>query len=173
MIEPVECPHCYGRVIAMPDGECPSCRKNTQEPTETNRHRFCCFVDATLPDNCIVCGEWTTRREKIQHYASTNVPGGPGSDGLGGEQSALQGLLRLAFLPFGVFGLIFQLILRDERQKQSAHTTKLTIKVPKCRNCRTTETKALNADHIERFVVIAAHQDFIAAFDELEKRLNT
>jgi hypothetical protein len=56
--EIADCPHCYTRVIAMDDGTCPSCRKNSLDAQGVNLNFTIVRIrrSETLPKICFNCG---------------------------------------------------------------------------------------------------------------------
>lgn len=64
----VECPHCYNRVMAGPDGECPSCRRNVNDKTATDASMSSVYIAhlADVPPVCCGCGRRTDRYVKVR-----------------------------------------------------------------------------------------------------------
>src|SRR5688572_2101406 len=61
-----DCPHCFFRVLRLPDGTCPSCRGDMSVaktlPLTTVRIR----LGDELPPLCVACGQRTQRVATIQ-----------------------------------------------------------------------------------------------------------
>ena len=114
MIEIIECPHCFARVVPKSDNTCPSCRKNIKDMTnaDTDLTTVTLGPSATMPELCIICGQQTNRTYKY----TMEIPGGQDSKLI----STLLSLLRGRLLS----GLI-------KKQIQS-----IGIKLPVCNNCK-------------------------------------
>jgi hypothetical protein len=81
----VECPHCYGDVLPMADGRCPSCLADTRAAVGG------CFTKVSLqhqaqglPSVCMVCGMTTRRKMRFaqkarnERYVANPLQGGGG-----------------------------------------------------------------------------------------------
>jgi hypothetical protein len=58
-----ECPHCYTKVVPLPDSRCPACQENLLEGEGADRKLTSMVVpeSLTLPNYCYFCDATTTR----------------------------------------------------------------------------------------------------------------
>lgn len=87
----VECPHCFTRVVAKPDGRCRVCKLDTEDVrgTDPSRTSIRIVQGADLPPVCCQCGESTRRWVRI----CSKRPGRHELPGL--AQAAILGCLSL------------------------------------------------------------------------------
>ena len=144
----VECPHCYGDVLPMADGRCPSCLADTRTSSADGG----CFTKASLPHQaqglpgvCIVCGVSTQRRNRFSQRAkneryTTNPQGGGGI-----------GLL-LTWLFDYASGKMHQ---------------EVVLEVPQCEECdqRGRDLRVKHVDFDRRVVTFIVHRSFRRALE--------
>jgi hypothetical protein len=144
----VECPHCYGDVLPMVDGRCPSCLGDTRAPSADGG----CFTKASiahqahgLPSICMVCGMPTQRRRQFSERAKneryTANPRGGGGIGL-----------LLTWLFDYVSGKMHQ---------------EIVLELPQCEECyqRAREPRVKHLDFDRRIATFIVHRSFRRALD--------
>src|SRR5436190_505756 len=143
----VECPHCFGDVLPMSDGRCPSCFADTREPSADGGS----FTKASLqhqaqglPGVCLVCGVPTQQRRRFSQRAkneryNTNAHGGA----IG---------LALTWLFDYLSGKMYQEVI---------------LEVPHCDECRRNgrDLRVRHVDFERRIVTFIVHRNFTAALD--------
>ena len=150
----IECPHCYGDVLPMTDGRCPSCLANTTAPPAEGGS----FTKASLqhraeglPSVCINCGKPTPRRRRFsqraknERYATNPAQGGGGI-----------GLL-LTWLFDYVSGKMYQEIF---------------LEVPECEEChqRGRDLRIHHLDFEGRVATFIVHRTFKQALEAARPR---
>ncbi len=122
----IECPHCYGDVLPMADGRCPSCLADmTAASTEGGS-----FTKASLPHRaeglpsvCMICGKPTrhrrrfSQRAKNERYATNPAQGG---GGIG---------LFLTWLFDYVSGKMYQEIVLEVPECEECHRRGLDLRI--------------------------------------------
>jgi hypothetical protein len=158
----IECPHCFTYVHVQADGQCPSCREDTNDLREVDRDLTTIVIceNSPLPDVCCGCGLPARRSIRIKRWKP-----------LAGERSVITddaetGVLLLALqIIFSWVGALFLQALR----KSSSHDRQ-TVSVPivQCETCSMDgPPRPLRVDYeyfTMRFVV---HRTFVSRFEEL------
>ncbi len=118
-----ECPHCYNRVMITSNGECPACRKNIRDISEANKDKTAVTIpiDAKIPSCCFVCGQETSRGQKLsfQFEGSEN-----GLSDINQRQVEFSGIIAFLFWP----------LYKKRLRKSMGHTYEQYIAV--CESCK-------------------------------------
>jgi hypothetical protein len=152
-----ECPHCYARVIAKADGECPACHRNIRDLTGTDptRTQATLLHGAKLPPFCCDCGAPTDRYVKVK-----STMGGPG----GSNQKALWG--ALAMLCSFSLGLLLMGALRREQLSKRPNDVAV-IHMPQCEPCGSVRRPApIRVDTEQLALTFVVHREFKAHLGE-------
>lgn len=117
----VECPHCHRKVLPLPDGECPSCRRDVWDSAGVNHSVTEAVVSAEerLPQCCIACGRYTS---SVRRLRPRRPKPGPDAD----RASPLLVLFGPPVL------LIHALVVRLLRSRQE----RMDFSIPCCESCR-------------------------------------
>jgi hypothetical protein len=145
----VECPHCYGDVLPMANGRCPSCLADTRQQSAEGG----CLTKASLrehaqslPDICMVCGTSTRRRTRFrQKTKNERYDANPSASG-------------------GLIGLLLTWLI-DYAGGNMHH--EIVLEVPHCEEChqrgRHLRVKYLDYErHVATFIV---HRSFRQALE--------
>lgn len=147
----ITCPHCYIRVILMPDGACPSCREFVNETDRSSCKKTSILIrhGADLPPFCCQCGVATDRYVKTKHGF-----GASSSEGVGRFTSVL--LLFVAPL----LGLLAIASMRDSQRNERGRD-QLMARVPQCRACADRGPLEIVGINTEEFGIrLIVHDDF-------------
>jgi hypothetical protein len=108
-----ECPHCYTRVVPLPDSRCPACQKNVLEGEGADRKLTSMVVHESLalPNYCYFCDAPTTRFVTIKRSLVKK-----------GENL----VVRLLLAGFWIWSLLFT---------GSTRLRAITIRLPQCSKC--------------------------------------
>ena len=145
----VECPHCYGDVLPMANGRCPSCLADTRERSAEGG----CFTKASLqhqaqglPDICLVCGTSTRRRTRFRQKTKNERYGAnPTASG-------------------GAIGLLLTWLIDYASGKMHQE---IVLEVPQCEEChqRGRDLRVKYLDYDRRVATFIVHRSFREALE--------
>ena len=144
-----ECPHCFTRVLARPDGQCPSCQQSMLNVRGAQREFMTVTVgeNSQMPDYCCILHDPRTTVGACCTLARRL--GGPGDSGIWAVA---------AFLLHGVVGVLSLLMQVLHSDKQSG-SQMVVVRIRQCRECsrrQPLEPVFVNYDGYNmKFVVIA------------------
>lgn len=145
----IECPHCYSKVVPNPQGECPSCRKNTRDknPQDVGRTSLTVAHAAALPKVCCRCAGETDAYVKITRKISRKKD----------PDSSSEPLWLLGLFLSWIFWLL-ALLRGDFRERFS---DVIVVHMPHCPRCQAEqplEPIRINSEELQMTFVV--HQDF-------------
>lgn len=163
LIEPVDCPNCFARVVILSDDVCPRCRKSRRDVPESNRNLQVVWIADRdlLPGCCVRCGVAAHNKVSVEHIESW-TPIGDDGPSLGYRS------LILMILD-GVFRWCWQEVRRLVGGRAAVEKNSLTIaiKVPVCDACRGAVIEPLAADVRSNSLKLAVHRDFAMNHEKL------
>jgi hypothetical protein len=145
----VECPHCFGDVLPMADGRCPSCLADAHAPPAEGG----CFTKASLrhqaqglPEICVVCGTSTRRRTRFSQKAKNERYGANATASSGAIGLVLTWLIDYAS------GKMYQ---------------EIVLEVPHCEEChkRRRDLRVKHLDFDRRVATFIVHRSFGQTLD--------
>lgn len=100
----IECPHCFTYVHDAGDGQCPSCRQDTNDVRGLDRDLATVVIGETspIPDVCCDCGLPTQRRIRIKKWKPI-----AGNDSAMTTDAQTGAILAAMYVLFGWIGGIF------------------------------------------------------------------
>ena len=148
------CPHCYRKVIAMTDGTCPACGKNTRDKAGTDPHKILISIRPGdhLPKVCFRCGTATESAKRL-HLVS-EPQGATFTSGFATFLANFMGPFRF--------------INRLERLNK---TITLSIRLPVCRECWK-GLRQIRPEHIDfddHRIDLVVHENFRKAITSSSK----
>jgi hypothetical protein len=134
-----ECPHCFGRVLPMTDGSCPSCGKNTVDKTELSSTMTSIVVDKgeSFPASCALCAQATSRTTKLSFTAKRRPDAG--GDLAMSMISPLAGAIVAAF---------------------RVNTYNVAVRLPVCDRCKRQKIEPLHVDYENYTMTLLVHRKF-------------
>ena len=115
-----ECPHCFMRVVATANGECPACRRDMGDTSgsDATKTSLSVALGAVLPPFCCDCANMTDRYVKVR----AKIAGDNGS-----------GWATFFSVMISVITGVFVAGDDDNPRRRSSDT--LVIRVPQCKLC--------------------------------------
>jgi len=163
MIEPVDCPNCFARVVILSDDMCPRCRKSRRDVPERNRHLQVVWISERdgIPDCCVRCGAAAHNKVSVEHIESWT------SVGDNGPSLGYKSLLLM--IADGALRWCWQEIRRLVGGRVAVEKNSLTIaiRVPLCDACRGSVIEPLAADVLTDSLKLAVHRDFAMNHEQL------
>lgn len=147
------CPHCYRRVIAMADGACPACGRNTTDVRGVDLNRVLVSVRGRdlLPNVCHECGVATGGRKLV--HAVSEPQGTTMAAGIGG-------LMRFVFKPLFIL----------DRLERYSKQVEVSVELPTCGECarKVRKVKPKYIDFEDGRIDLVVHVDFRKAMEKQE-----
>lgn len=150
-----ECLHCHAMVVAMSDDRCPNCWKDLRA-TPTSRLRRCTLTDSdSIPDLCVLCGEPTTRRRRVDASEQRTVQRDP-------DKFFFDLIASVFFGPWSIpVSLVAAAFGDPPTGSTSTYIETLSMKLPHCSACKKDSVEVLEGHHHSGTLVITAHERFI------------
>ena len=154
----VECPHCYTRVFPTSAGECPACRKNTNDTQDTEPDRTAVTIRHLTELNrfCCDCGYPTERRVTVTQQISHKT--GPKDSDIGpsGIAALIIGYAMMAL----TFPIVPFLLFFGKSGKGRVSDVAI-VRIPQCKTCaqhRKLEPIRVNSE--ELLLTFVVHKEF-------------
>jgi len=152
----IECPHCFTYVHVGGDGQCPSCREDTNDVRGLDRDLTTVVIgeNSPIPDVCCTCGVQTRRSINIKQSKTGDAPTGA--------------LLVAMNLLFGWIGAIYFHALRMIWRYSSDGGQTVSVRLTQCELCATEgPPRPLRVNYESCTMRFVVHRDFKARFEEL------
>jgi hypothetical protein len=158
----IECPHCFTFVFVREDGQCPSCRQDTNDVRGLDRDLATVVVgeNSPIPEVCCGCGLPTRRSVCIKQWKP-----------VAGDISAMTGdaetsaVFVALYVMFGwIGGLLFKALW-----KSSSHDRQ-SVRVPivQCDACSSDGPPSpLRVDYENFTMRFVVHRNFKSRYEEL------